>query len=207
MERFASVVGFDPAKLTEEPRWANETVGAAAVEVIRRVNERLGGRLNKRQHDKAINSTLVPLLAERTSRVRVTVPPEEIGWMTAWTQSTTDALRRAGYDVVGSLEDLVPRAPADGPRPDDVSESELLDVSIEALAVMVEKYSTSWWQRRQAIDVPAESPGFGKRAQWMAFRVRSALARAADHNRFARRAATIVLRRKGPATTSRNPHE
>ena len=85
--------------------------------------------------------------------------------MTAWTQSTTDALRRAGYDVVGSLEDLVPRAPASGPRPDDVSESELLDVSIEALAVMVEKYSTSWWQRRQAIDVPAESPGFGKRGQ------------------------------------------
>ena len=52
LERFAATVGFDPSKLLNEPAWNNESVGVSGIEVIRRVNERLAGRLNQRQYDR-----------------------------------------------------------------------------------------------------------------------------------------------------------
>lgn len=68
--RFASVVGFDPAILDEPPKWNNETVGVAGIEVIRQLNIRLDGRLNQIQYDLLVKRTLVRMLASRAEKVR-----------------------------------------------------------------------------------------------------------------------------------------
>ena len=53
-------MGFDRATLTEQPVLSNEAVGAAPTEVLRRMNERIAGRLNQRQYDHLVRHTLVP---------------------------------------------------------------------------------------------------------------------------------------------------
>src|SRR5690606_12272816 len=45
LRRFASVVGFDPAALTEPDAWDNVSVGVTGTEVLRRMNQRLHRRL------------------------------------------------------------------------------------------------------------------------------------------------------------------
>jgi hypothetical protein len=54
--------------------------------------------------------------------------------------------------VTGDLDDLRVTART-GRRPDDAGIEELLDASVSALAMLTEKYATSWWVRRKhAID-------------------------------------------------------
>jgi hypothetical protein len=155
LSRFASVVGFDPGLFTKEPSWANETVGVAATEVIRRLNERLGGRLNRRQHGLLVKGTLAPMLARRTEPVRFTLPPEEHAWVRDRAEEMIAALAARGYPVAGDLDDLRPRQ-REGRRPDDASDEELLEASLDALALLSERFATAWWQRRRADEPSAE---------------------------------------------------
>jgi hypothetical protein len=163
LSRFASVVGFDPGLFTKEPSWANETVGVAATEVIRRLNERLGGRLNRRQHGLLVKGTLAPMLARRTEPVRFTLPPEEHAWVRDRAEEMIAALAARGYPVAGDLDDLRPRQ-REGRRPDDASDEELLEASLDALALLSERFATAWWQRRRA-DEPSAEVSLGERAR------------------------------------------
>jgi len=147
LDRFGSLVGFDPKRLTHEPPWVNETIGLAGTEVIRRLNERLGGRLNQRQYDRVVKLTIVRILGEQTEPVRFALPPEDLDWVRERGQRMIDELRDASYPVVGDLDELVPR-PASGRRPDDASEAELTDATLAALTGLAERYAKVWWARR-----------------------------------------------------------
>ena len=154
LTRFASVVGFDPALFTEEPAWANETVGVAATEVIRRLNERLAGRLNRRQHGMLVKGTLAPMLAQRTDPIRFTLPSAEQEWVAERAEEMISVLAARGYPVVGDLDELRPQV-REGRRPDEASDEELLEASLDALALLSERFATAWWQRRRA-DEPTD---------------------------------------------------
>ncbi len=200
MSRFASVVGFDPAVLTESAAWSNETVGVAAIEVLRRVNERLGGRLNQREHDRAIKNTLVPMLAARTEPVRFTLPEEEVGWVSVKADAMIAAVAEHGYPVAGDLEELRVSFKPGGRRPDDASQDELLTASLDALALLTEKHARSWWARRK--DVIESEPGkahFGSKARGFVFRGQRKAAELADRSPVAARAVAGVLRARDRA--------
>jgi hypothetical protein len=168
-ERFSSVVGFDPAKFTAQPRWNNELVGVAGTEVIRRVNERMGNRLNQRQYDHAIKANVVPMLAKRTEPVRFTLPEEEFGWVSERADGMIATLRDRGYPVVGDLADLRPQL-RPGRRPDDATETELLDASLDALAMLTERFATVWWSRKPADDAGDREEDLGSKARAFVFR-------------------------------------
>lgn len=194
LERFASVVGFHAAALTEQPAWNNETVGVAATEVLRRVNERLGGRLNQRQYDKVIKLAVVRMLAKRTEPVRFNLPAEELSWVTARADQIVDALRARGYPVVGDLEELLPRQ-RPGRRPDDATEAELLEASLDALALLAERYATSWWQRNKAAitDTAGRPANLASRARGAVFRSQRSAAGLADRSPIAGKVMGLVL--------------
>ncbi len=156
LSRFASVVGFDPGLFTEQPAWANETVGVAATEVIRRLNERLAGRLNRRQHAMLVKGTLAPMLAQRTDPIRFTLPASEQDWVDRRAGEMIAALAARGYPVAGDLEDLRPQA-QEGRRPDEASDEELLEAGLDALALLSQRFATAWWQRRRADEPIDES--------------------------------------------------
>jgi hypothetical protein len=171
VQRFGSVVGFDPAGLPNEPAWDNEQVGAAGTEVLRRVNEALGGRLNQAQHARAVRRGLVPMLVRETDRTSLQLPADEYAWVSKRAEETIAALTERGYPVAGDLADLRPREPADFVGPDDVSERELLDTAVQALASLTERYATSWWGRKGA-DIEGESVGAASRARGRLYRAK-----------------------------------
>jgi hypothetical protein len=193
VNRFASVVGFDPGRFTAEPGWNNELVGVAGTEVIRRINERMGGRLNQRQYDHAIKAALVPMLAKRTEPVRFTLPPEELPWVNERADETIRILRSRGYPVVGDLEELRP-VPREGRRPDDATDDELLDASLDGLAMLTERFATVWWNRKPADDPGERQEDLGSKARAAVFRSQRKAAEIADSNPTAGRLMSMLLR-------------
>jgi hypothetical protein len=198
--RFCTTVGVDPAGLTEDAKWTNETVGVAATEVIRRVNERLEGRLNKHQHDKVVKLTIVQMLARRSEPVRFALPPEELEWISARADETISGLKDHGYRVVGDLDELRPSHREGSRRPDDVSESELLDASLDALALLSEEYARLWWvRRRAAVEGVEQQGGLGSRARAAVFKGQQRAADLADRSPVAAKAVGVVLKARDRA--------
>jgi hypothetical protein len=193
VQRVASVVGFEPAGLPDEPEWDNEQVGAAGTEILRRVNVALDGRLNQAQHARAVRRGLVPMLARETDRSSLQLPADEYPWVAKRAEETIAALADRGYPVCGDLADLRPREPADHVGPDDVSERELLDTAVQALALLTERYATSWWGRKGG-DIEGDTQGVAGRARGRVYRVKAWAVAKTETSSLARRALGGVLR-------------
>jgi hypothetical protein len=197
LQRFASVVGLDASRLTEEPPWNNETVGVAATEVLRQVNRRMDGRLNQRQYDKVVKHTLVPMMARRTEPVRFSLPPDELGWVNARAEHTIATLAGRGYHVVGDLDELRTRVREGSRRPDDATDDELLESALDALALLAEAHATSWWaNKRPDAEVADAREGVASQARAVLFRSQRSIAAYADRSPLAARAMAAVLRRR-----------
>ncbi len=195
LRRFSSVVGFAPGALTNQPARTNEAVGAAGIEVIRSVNERLGG-LNQRQQDRLVNDVFAPLFAQQSGGARFALPEEEVGWVAERGGQMVEGLRAAGYPVVGDLDELRVR-PEEGRPPDDVTPEELLDASLDALAAVAEKYAGAWWQRRRsAVEADPSRGDVRSLTRGALYRGQRAVGRFADRNPLVAKAVGTVLRRR-----------
>jgi hypothetical protein len=202
LRRFSSIVGFDPDGLTEEAAWNNETVGVAATEAIRRVNDRLDGRLNQRQYDRVIKGTLVPMMARRTEPVRFSLPAEDLGWVTERANETIAALETRGYPVVGDLAELRPSLRPNSRRPDDATDEELLEASLDALALLTEAHATSWWARKKPDEEVTTRDGVvGSHARAFVFRGQRKALKLAERNRIAAKAATLAMKARDRTRT------
>ena len=195
LRRFSTVVGFDPTGLPNVPRWTNESVGAAGTEVIRRMNQRLGGRLNEPAYSRAVKGKLARALTARDEVGRLVLPDEHLEWAREHSDAVIAELRGRGYPVAGDLEDLRAGEQGAGRRPDEYSKDELLEASLDGLAAIVEEYAMSWWVRKkQSIDADsADAPRLEARHLWRAARRR------------ARRLAARTPGLRGLAARSRRP--
>ncbi len=194
LDRFAGAVGFDPRSLTEAPEWTNETVGVAATEVIRRLNERLDHRLNQRQHDKVVKRILVRQLARNSEAARFTVPEAELPWITDRAEHMISAVQGRGYAVIGDLHELRPQLRSGGRRPDDAAPEELLEAALDGLATVTEECATLWWQRKRSRVEEGEDEGdLASRTRGAVFRVQRRVAQLADSNPVAGRLLGVVL--------------
>jgi hypothetical protein len=195
LRRFASVVGFDAKELARQPRWNNETVGVAATEVIRRVNVRLDGRLNQREHDKVMKLTVVPKLARGTRSARFSIPDEQLAWATGYADTCIVQLTRRGYPVVGDLDELRPKTRRDARRPDDATDQELLEAALDAMAALAENYAKAWWEStKTSVEGVPEAADSRSRVRRVVFRAQRKAADVADRNRLAAAAMGMVLK-------------
>jgi hypothetical protein len=199
LERLASVVGFDPDALPNEPKWQNESVGVAGTEVIRRVNERFDGRLTEPAYSRAVPGTLARLLATRPDAGRFVLPSEHLDWAMRHAEETIATLQERGYPVTGDLKDLQVVPDTAGRRPDDFTTEELLDASLDCLAAVLEDYATTWWSRKR---VEVEEHRRGKGGQLMTrgarIRVRRGLLAAANRSPMVGRVLARALRQPPP---------
>jgi hypothetical protein len=207
LSRVGEVVGFDPSRLDDTRPRPNESLGAPATEVLRRVNQRLDHRLNERQYDKVIKTTLQRGLARPKESRQLALPHEDLAWATAEAQRMIDHIENGHYDVVGALDELLPAASTDGRRPDEVSTEEMLESSIDAVALLAEEYANTWWRLRRA-DVAKVAPtSVAVRAssamRGAGFGVRRRGAEFADRNRLGAAAMRgyLRLRRRGLGRT------
>jgi hypothetical protein len=132
---FAGVVGFDPESL-EPAGSVNRSLGYEQAETLRRINVALGDRLADVPGEYRFG---VRLFIHRHALIRQDgtpfgLPPELVGWCHEHSVAQAKELAERGYDIVGSLDDLiVPNEPA-ATDLEEVSDSQVAEVAVRALA-------------------------------------------------------------------------
>lgn len=138
-ERFLTALRIDPSTLTEMVPTANASLSAAQTEFLRRLNDRLQpDTIEWARYERVVKGQLIGdiLFADAGG------PPAELSlaqreWASDQSTRMIAALRAAGYDVVGSLDDLAVRSgEQDRPmvQPDT---DEVLSVALDTIAQLV----------------------------------------------------------------------
>ena len=78
----------------------------------------------------------------------ILLPESERAWCEELSQRYVDHVRAGGYDVVGDVEDLLPRDSAFAPDEQEVSEEQVAQVAVDALTTMVSRQLTTHRTRK-----------------------------------------------------------
>jgi hypothetical protein len=160
-QRFAAVIGVDPALATRSAPTSNASIGLAATELLRRVNDHIG-RLPPSEYNGTVKGPLaLRLLAEPVpAEGRARLTPEGYDFALRWNARTRTAVLAFGAQVTGTLDDLpmvadprlraaLPRVPP-GPDPRRVLHDAAL--ALRALDRMVRRRR----RRLARLGVPVE---------------------------------------------------
>lgn len=199
LDRFARAAELPAGTwATREIRPRNVSFGAAEVEVVRRLNEAVSGRLDLEQYRFVVEAGLRPRLRERPSRPLL-LPPEQLPRARAYGERLVAELERRGLEIVGDPLDLVPEErPAPATPLDVVPESELLEAAEALLTALAVAHGTLFRRYRRAFRAregrwPSIAEVAASTARVGAFGLQKALLRRADHDRLLARAARAYL--------------
>lgn len=118
--RYATTVGLDPERYDTSRVTSNESIGAAEAALLRDFNRSLADRaVPFRLYSFLIKERAAPLLARRNS-ARIGLPRDAYDWTVEWAHGEIAAIRAAGYDVIGDLDELLPAPYTPGVDPDTV---------------------------------------------------------------------------------------
>jgi len=159
-ERFAGVLGVDPGVCSDLPDQANESLGYASTELIRRLNIELG-----RLPHTAYNPTILEYLAMRVlagrrdqeAQARLDRSTFEFGL--DWNRRVRQAILAADVDLVGDLDEL-PIEHATGEEKTDEDQAPPSDDEILAAATVAEdamrRLITRRVRRLRKLGLPAD---------------------------------------------------
>lgn len=139
--RFCTVTGLDPEGLDVDGAGGNVSIGLAEAELLRRLNQRLKGALSWPEHETLLKNFLTrSVLTDRVGTTRTGIPAADRDWVMEHSRAQIADLRKRGYDVVGSLHELVPDFSEDpGASPDPVPD-DVLDAAVDTLAVLLTEH-------------------------------------------------------------------
>ncbi|MFD2395793.1 hypothetical protein ACFSVJ_01080 [Prauserella oleivorans] len=156
-ERFASLLGLDPARYsTDVPHYGNFSLGYAETELLRRVNQALDDDFPWLHYAGSVKDRFAAtVLAGRSGRTHIPLPKQDAGWVRDTAERHIAEVTAAGVDVVGDLAELLPADPpadppetAEGLEPGD---AELLDIAVTAIADLLQRPA-------EATSAPARRP-------------------------------------------------
>jgi hypothetical protein len=137
-QRWCAVLGIDDSGFDLDVTFANESLGAPQAALLRRITPYLSEALShgSAQHRWVRqyfgHEVLVPQAGERFG-----LRPRHVARLRRRSLAAVAAIERAGYDVAGDLADLVPGEQRRGRSPDNISETEMLDVAARAIDQMI----------------------------------------------------------------------
>jgi hypothetical protein len=201
LDRFAEATGL-PADLWDgrEQRRLNVSLGAAEVEVVRRLNTVVGPLLNQEQHRFVVEHGLRPRMVVARPRP-LRLPSADLGWARDQAERLVEELQRRGVQVVGDLADLIPQDRDTVEQPfDQISDPELLEAAeagLAALAVghgrLFRRYRRAFREREGRLPSPQEVVGSSLRAA--SFGVQKAVLRRSGQSRLLARAVRAYVER------------
>ena len=208
LDRFAEAAGLPPDVWgNHEVDPHNVSLGAAEVEVVRRLNAAVVPVLNQAQHRFVVEHGLRPRLAVAEPRP-LRLPEEHLPWARGQAEGLIDELQRRGLHVVGDLADLLPDEGAVAGRPfDEVTSTEVLEAAEAALAALAVGHGRLYRRYRRAFLQREGRPAtatevVGSAARVIGFGVqKAALRRTRDNRLLARAARAYVARTSGRRTT------
>ena len=138
-ERFAGVIGVDPAAYDTKVRPSNTSIGAASAELLRRVNvmTREAG-LDWAYGDPVVKWTLGKRILgpRRRKEEGITLPTAYRGWADRESRRLITEVQGLGVPVVGSLEELMPEDSAFGEDGAPTAE-QMLDAALDGVTGLV----------------------------------------------------------------------
>jgi hypothetical protein len=134
--RFAGAVGFDPRPFEDDlGSSTNSSLGVVEIDLLRRVNLALDGRLAQPAYGRVVKQYFTKQLLVQHRSARPEVPPDMYDELVELATDWVKQLDRAGYAVHGDLNELVPDRPApSGRHPDDVDPAAVVDTSASVIA-------------------------------------------------------------------------
>jgi hypothetical protein len=129
------LLGVDPATLSPPSRSVNRSLGYVEAEALRRVNSALGDQLPDRrsQYRLATRRVLRGTLLRHVGPGPA-IPSEHREWVFEESQRQAEWLSQQRCDVLGSVDDLVSAKTSQDAGKLSVSDSEVAEVAVEALA-------------------------------------------------------------------------
>ncbi len=208
LARFAAAANLPAGWPGDRATVRNVSLGAAELEVVRRLNEAVGEHFNATQHRFVIEAGIRARLAGTTDRP-LELPTEHLGWARSYGERLVAELERREVTAYGDLADLVAPdlapdlAPA-GPALDDVTDPELLAATQAALVSMAldhgrlfRRYRSAFLEREGRLPGPAEVLTSQLRAG--GFWLRKRAVHHADAHPLVARASRLYLDRTSPS--------
>jgi hypothetical protein len=184
-DRWCEVLGIDDSAFDRELSFTNESLGVQQVALLHRVKPYLSppltdGSVRHRWVRKYFgHQVLVPQKGERFG-----LRPEQEQALRDLSAAAAEAITAGGFPVTGSLDDLVPtESHPERPHPDDVSETEMLDVAAQAIDQMIRdirqlSIERDEWRRQAQRPTPAPEPAPPTVGHRVRARLRNALRKA-----------------------------
>ena len=138
-ERFAGLLGIDPAVADLDCARPNASLGLPEIEFLRRLNQALPDDVPNWFYMWTVKEGVAHrALASRPRQGRLALPADRDGWAKEQGDLLAAGLSASDYDVIGDLDDLRPR-PSGAPSaaPDAVPAEAMLDAAVEAAAALV----------------------------------------------------------------------
>ena len=140
-ERFAGLIGLEPDTADLTGARANTSLSWTETELLRRVNGAVDEDVPMWLYHRLVTDVLaLKVLPGRGEPGRVPLPPERRAWADGKANEMVGAVRTAGYDVVGDLDELLPgpaahdTAAGDAPR-----DAELLDAAVHTVLGLLDR--------------------------------------------------------------------
>ncbi|GAB3773597.1 hypothetical protein FB382_000674 [Nocardioides ginsengisegetis] len=131
--RFAAACAIDVPAVDPAVERVNESLGLAAAELLRRVNEHVGEPITgNREQALWLRDTLAHGILAPLGREPIGLTDEQLADATRRADEAVAALGAAGYDVQGDLADITATRP-DARTPGQATDAELLEVAVEAI--------------------------------------------------------------------------
>jgi len=155
IERFCAALGVDTQGLDFDIAVANESIGAAEVALLQRINATASDRISWEDYHDYLKHFAVPrILSNRQDSTRITMPDSELPWLQEETSRTCRTVAKVGCDVVGDLDDLTPRTAGDSyVDPTAVAEDEVMQAAIDLGVGMVQEYAALARETKSAVAV------------------------------------------------------
>ncbi|MGH3496294.1 MAG: hypothetical protein ACRDP1_02365 [Nocardioidaceae bacterium] len=148
-ERVCKVIGVDPGVLDTEVRAANTSLTLPQAEFLRRVNAVLGNDLEWPDYEAVVKFGFAEEILSRTTDGPLARVPERMHeWFKDRAAQITEALIRAGYDIVGDLADLRPDFGAPEARSVIARPRSVANAGAEAVAAVLREQGTQHARRR-----------------------------------------------------------
>ena len=176
LRRFAEACGFDPNWCAADAAIPNDSLGAEAAELLRRLGPLVESRIDFEaapwtDRYRWLRRYLSHELLVTAPGSRIVLDPATREDVDRRSDRMAASLGEAGYDIVGDLDELrSPRsapAPAGGRHPADVEDGDLLDVALPLLADLLARLRSEVLAFEEAQDrrrdLPAGESGVDRR--------------------------------------------
>jgi hypothetical protein len=138
-ERFASLLGVDPASVDLTRARANTSLGMAEIEFLRRLNTVLPAEVPDWYYMWNVKEAVAHKLESPGGQgERLVLPAGRAGWAREQGEALVAGLGETKYDLVGDLTELLPRPSGSEPTsPSGQPAERVLDAAVRAAAAMV----------------------------------------------------------------------